>query len=108
FAGSDPYRVAIAISGTGAAVTPSADSTLADPPPSILGVIQQADADIACPPAHLQGGRIIAVLFSKEVTPESVQDRFKTENITNYDVEANHVVSVALQPGGRIVFLALR
>jgi hypothetical protein len=37
-----------------------------------------------------------------------VQDRLRAEDITNYLPEANRVVGVALQPGRRIVFLALR
>ena len=64
-----------------------------------------------------QAGRVVAVLFSEEVTPESVQDRFSAADITNYQIEIkpgeapegrNKVVGVALQPGGRIAFLALR
>src|SRR5262249_50214600 len=54
FAASDPYRVAIAVSGAAVTVSPTADAALADPPPSILGVVQQAEADIACAIGHLQ------------------------------------------------------
>ena len=51
---------------------------------------------------------IIAVLFSEEVTPESVQDKVRLEAITNYAIPGNAVVGVALQPGRRIAFMALR
>ncbi len=48
------------------------------------------------------------MLFSEEVTAQSVQDKFTAEDITHYSLDGNAVVGVALQPGGRIAFLALR
>ena len=42
------------------------------------------------------------------IAPASVQDRLDKFDITHYDVEANQVVGVALQPGRRIAYLALR
>ena len=48
------------------------------------------------------------MLFSEEVTAASVQDRLIASKITNYAADANRIVGVALQPGRRIAFLALR
>ena len=113
FAAGAPYRLTVSMNGGAATSQPlvsSGDSPVAEPPPSILGVVQQADADVLkCEDsAGTPVGRVIAVLFSKEVTADSVQDKFKTENITNYTPEANKVVSVALQPDHRIAYIALR
>ena len=56
----------------------------------------------------MEVGRVIAVLFSEEVTPEAAQDRKALDQITRYSVDGNQVVGVALQPGRRIALLALR
>jgi hypothetical protein len=123
---SDPYAVLLDLPVAGAApsgtVAPTSDAAIVPPAPRIISAIQQANADlISCDittagvgvdanGAHLglQAGRVIAVLFSEEVTPASVQDRLAASDITNYLVDENAVVGVALQPGGRIAFLALR
>ena len=82
-----------------------------DPPPTVLGVVQMAEADVVgCP---VEGrvypvGRVLAVLFSEEVTAASVQDKLGPEAITAFSPEGNRVMGVALQPGGRIAFVALR
>ena len=86
-------------------------SAVVDPPPTILGAVQQIEADqLRCdaesPPIPV--GRVIAVLFSEEVTAASVQDKLRADEITNYLIDRNQVVGVALQPGRRIAFLALR
>jgi hypothetical protein len=97
-------------SATTTAATP-ASSVIADPAPTVISVIQQKDADqLRCEPDKpgFPAGRIVAVLFSEEVTAASVQDRLIASGITNYAPEANRVVGVALQPGRRIAFLALR
>jgi len=109
---SEPYRVRFELIEPPAPPAPveAPLSVVADPPPTVLGVVQLADADrVGCSEgATYQAGRIIAVLFSEEVTPESVQDQFKPGDITNFTIEGNRVVGVALQPGRRVVFLALR
>jgi protocatechuate 3,4-dioxygenase beta subunit len=95
---------------TSAAAAPSS-SLVADPAPTVISVIQQKDADqLRCEPDKpgFPAGRIVAVLFSEEVTAASVQDRLIASKITNYEPDANRVVGVALQPGRRIAFLALR
>ena len=108
FTASDPYRVSVVVGGPADhPVAVSADTTIANAPPSIVAAVQQAAADLV-PCIQLQAGRIVAVLFSEEVTAASVQDRFKPADITNYQIDGNKVVGVALQPGGRIVMLALR
>ena len=112
---SDPYQfnVAVFAGGTavsGAPILPRA-AAVVDPPPTILGAVQQVDADqVRCDPdsAPIPIGRVIAVLFSEEVTASSVQDRLKPEDLTHYAIDGNQVVGVALQPGRRIAFLALR
>src|SRR5262249_55209928 len=53
-------------------------------------------------------GRVVAALFSQEVTAASVHDKRPAAEIANFTVDGNQVVGVALQPGRRIVFLALR
>ena len=69
--------------------------------PSIIGVVQQASADqLKCDVQEVNGiqaGRVVAVLFSEEITLESAQDRVRAEEITNYLPQANRVVGVALQ-----------
>lgn len=95
----------------GTPVTSSSDQIVVDPPPSVVSVIQQRDADqIGCDPgvSGYPAGRVVAVLFSEEVTPASVHDRVKAEDIAGFDPEVNRVVGVALQPGRRIAFVALR
>ncbi|MEO5657165.1 MAG: hypothetical protein ABIO65_12705, partial [Nitrospiria bacterium] len=94
---------------SGPAVAPTSDRPISDPPPRVISVVQQPEADkIENECGVWRFGRVVAVLFSEEVTPESIQDKFKPENITHYEAEANRVVGVALQPGRRIAFLALR
>ncbi|MEQ1728941.1 MAG: Ig-like domain-containing protein, partial [Vicinamibacterales bacterium] len=93
---------------TGRQANPSAVS---DPPPTVLGAFQVAGADVAG--CAIDGrvypvGRVVAVLFSEEVTPQSVQDQLPESNITAFSSLGNRVVSVALQPGGRIAYIALR
>ncbi len=81
-----------------------------DPPPSVLGAFQVANADVAgcmLDERSYPVGRVVAVLFSEEVTPESVQDKL-ADGITAFEAAGNRVLSVALQPGGRIAFVALR
>ena len=112
---ADPHQVRVQIvdSETDVPGAPLAPRTAAivDPPPSILGAVQQVDADVLRCDRDSPGvpaGRVIAVLFSEDVTAASVQDRVKTEDLTNYAIDGNQVVAVALQPGRRIAFLALR
>jgi len=108
FVAGDPYRLTVSVGGQAdQPVAPSTDAVIAVPPPSVIAVVQKADADIL-PCVVLQAGRVISVLFSSEVTPASAQDKFNAADITNYVIDGNKVVSVALQPGGRIALLALR
>lgn len=91
--------------------TPAAQS-IPDAAPTVLGVVQQHDADVKvvrdpCPKTY-RFGRVVAALFSEEVTAASVQDKLAKQAISNYAMEENQVVGVALQPGRRIAFLALR
>ena len=51
---------------------------------------------------------MVAVLFSEEISAEAAQDKFKAEDISHYLSDGNKVVGVALQPDGRIAFIALR
>ena len=124
FAATDPYRVLLDLPVSGAPSVvrlPASDGPIVPPPPRVLSAVQQAEADIASCTTTLvldgtpeaatlraQLGRIVAVLFSTEVTPEAVQDRLAASGITRYLVDGNAVVGVALQPGRRIAFLGLR
>jgi hypothetical protein len=107
----EPHHVAFAsTTGAGAPRGPTATQMIVDQAPSIISLIQQADADkIACVGSgEYQVGRIVAALFSEEVTAASVQDKLRSDAITNYTMNGNRVVGVALQPGRRIAFLAMR
>ena len=113
FAPTDPYRLSVETAAAGGPVLAPAMTEIADPPPSIVGVVQQGRADQVCVDAgKTEGlwrpGRIVAVLFSEEVTLQSVQDKFKADDISNFLSDGNKIVGVALQPDGRIAFLAFR
>ncbi len=102
FAGGTP--------SAGPAVGPTATTPVVDPAPTVLGAVQQAEADaLTCEASVVaRPGRVIAVLFSEEVTPTEAQDRIAASAISRFGVDGNAVVGVALQPGRRIAFLALR
>ncbi|HMC78364.1 MAG TPA: CARDB domain-containing protein, partial [Vicinamibacterales bacterium] len=105
----DPY--VFTFGEFGGDTIPGANVTqVVDPGPTVVSVIQQAQADVLkCEEEPgVPIGRIVAVLFSEEVTPESVQDRLGAADIAAFGVDGNRVVGVALQPGRRIAFLALR
>ena len=115
FTSGEPYRLTFEMvfeGGTPPARQPkptAIDQPVIDPPPTVISVVQQAEADkIQNDCGTWRFGRIVAVLFSEDVTAASVQDKFKRGEITNYAPEENEVVGVALQPGRRIAFLALR
>ncbi len=112
FGGGDPCRVTVELVGVpvpAAAAAPSADLVLTDPAPTVLGAVQQPEADkVSTECGTWRFGRVAAVLFSEEVTPESVQDKVDRARITNFSAEENQVVGVSLQPGRRIAFLAFR
>lgn len=97
-------------SSAGPAVAPNSTTPVIDPAPTVMGAVQQAEADaLTCEQSVVaRPGRIIAVLFSEEVTPAEAQDRLAATAITRFGVDGNAVLSVALQPGRRIAFLALR
>ncbi len=105
----DPLQFSVATAAT-ARVADSISPVL-DAPPGIMGVLQLPDADKLQCAADGPGypvGRVVGVLFSEEVTAASVQDKLAANLITNYEVGGNKVVGVALQPGGRIAYIALR
>ncbi|WP_211360494.1 carboxypeptidase regulatory-like domain-containing protein [Geobacter argillaceus] len=108
-AAGDPVQLAVVAAGTG--VPPAGSDLIPDLSPSIISVVQQPQADVHKCDAKDPGeplGRVVAMLFSEEVTPESVQDKLPPELIANYSPEGNKVVGVSLQPGRRIAFVALR
>lgn len=108
FGAGDPYQVSVNIGGAaGAPAALTSDEALPDAAPTVIAAVQRADADIL-PCTALPLGRIVALLFSEQVSPASVEDQFKTEDIVNYTPDGNRVLSVALQPDGRTVLLALR
>ncbi len=109
-----PFSLVFQLAGAGGSSSPapaSSNAAIVNPPPRLLGVVQQARADmLQCGPDFppIFPGRIVAALFSEEVTPESAQDKRAAIDVTRYGVDGNAVVGVALQPGRRIAFLALR
>src|SRR6185369_12235663 len=113
FAPSDPYRVSIDTGVSGGPAVTASVAAIVDPPPSIVGVVQQIQADQVCVDVGKTlglwaPGRIVAVLFSEEISAQAAQDKFKAEDINHYLMDGNKVVGVALQPDGRIAFIALR
>jgi hypothetical protein len=52
-------------------------------------------------------GQLVGLVFSEEISAASSQSGLEPVAITNYAVEGNQVLGVALQPGGRVVLLAL-
>ncbi len=108
-AAGDPVQIAVSAAGTGVAA--AGNEVVPDLPPSVMSIVQQPQADVHKCDAKDQGeplGRVVAILFSEEVTPESVQDKLPPELIANFAPEENRVVGVSLQPGRRIAFVALR
>ena len=110
---SDPYRVSIDTGASGGPAVTASVAAIVDPPPSIVGVVQQIQADQVCVDVGKTlglwaPGRIVAVLFSEEISAQAAQDKFKAEDINHYLMDGNKVVGVALQPDGRIAFIALR
>ncbi|MBL8142881.1 MAG: carboxypeptidase regulatory-like domain-containing protein, partial [Acidobacteria bacterium] len=112
---TDPLaRYAVSRSATGGSTLTPTLSSVNDPLPTVLGVVQMSSADVVgCNPEEDPGkqfnaGRVVAVLFSEDVTPASVQDKLAAGEIVSFRPEANRAVSVALQPGRRIAFVALR
>ena len=76
FAPGDPFRFTVQIGGSETRPPTRsrrrADAAIVEPPPTIVGVVQQAFADaLRCDADEKSGvpvGRVVAVLFSKEVT----------------------------------------
>ena len=111
----NPYRFEFSLAGVGSPqVQTASGSAVTNPPPTVLGAVQMAEADVVgCSAIGLENrrmhaGRVVAVLFSEEVTAESVQDVVTDGAITAFKIDGNRVVDVALQPGNRIAYVALR
>ena len=107
----DPHAVTAELVGASSTPTdPTATTAVVDPAPTVLGVVQMREADevtLCADTPPIFPGRIVAVLFSEEVTPEAVQDKAWASEISRFAVDGNRVVGVALQPGRRIAFVAL-
>jgi hypothetical protein len=81
------------------------DVLVADPGPALLTATQIVSAD---PGDRSRIGNLIGLLFSEEVSADSAQSGLGGHALTHYAVDANAVVAAQLQPGGRVVLLALR
>ncbi|MCU0256531.1 MAG: hypothetical protein MUF60_07290, partial [Vicinamibacterales bacterium] len=105
-------RYALTRAASGGAVETATFALVTDPQPTVVAIRQIPGVDVVgCPldPNRMHdAGRVVAVLFSEEVTPESVHDRAPATDIVNFQVEGNRVVGVALQPGRRVAYVALR
>ena len=103
----DPFPVTVEMVDNGELISgqplqPASASPITDPPPTVFSTVQMADADIlTCPETgtFIRLGRVVASLFSEEITPESVQDQYERIDIDNYAPENNAVVGVASSPG---------
>lgn len=105
--GTNTYELAIDDNGDGTTdrtVAPTSSAAIADEGPRLVAAVQfvtgQDDAS--------QAGQIVALLFSEEISRASSQDGLAPALLTSYAVDANQVLGVALQPGGRVVLLSLR
>ncbi|MCL4860855.1 MAG: carboxypeptidase regulatory-like domain-containing protein [Caldilineaceae bacterium] len=105
--GNNSYQLALDSDGDGAAdqqIAPTVSELVADLGPQPVGAVQ-----LYSPGKNMtKYGQLMAVVFNEEIARASSQDGFLGEQITNYQVEANQVRGVALQPGGRVVYLLLR
>ncbi|MEQ1871645.1 MAG: hypothetical protein ABL961_16640, partial [Vicinamibacterales bacterium] len=61
--GADPFLFVVETAGTGPERSASLNTSIVDPAPSILGVVQQREADCLCEKQAPYAGRIAAVLF---------------------------------------------
>ena len=108
---ADPYQVGFELVGVETPHETAAIPTLVnDPAPTVLGAVQMGEADVVgCPQEDLSNrrhaaGRVVAVLFSEEVTAESVQDKVRPEEITAFRIDGNRVVErrAAARPPHRV------
>ncbi|MDD2853093.1 MAG: carboxypeptidase regulatory-like domain-containing protein [Desulfuromonadaceae bacterium] len=104
-----PATFTVEFAGAISSKQPTLSQSIPDPAPAVISVVQQAEADkVENDCGMWRFGRVVAALFSEEVTPASVQDRLARALITNFSMDDNQVVGVAMQPGNRIAFIALR
>ena len=104
---TNTYVMNIDDTGDGAAdrqVVPTLSEIQEDRGPVVISAVQVVTGQ----PDLSQFGQLIALLFSEEISKASSQDHIEPLLITNYAVEANQVLGVALQPSGRVVLLSLR
>ncbi|MFN8491312.1 MAG: carboxypeptidase regulatory-like domain-containing protein [Caldilineaceae bacterium] len=106
--GTNNYVLALDQNGDGVAdqqINPTVNELVVDNGPQPISAVQ-----IFSNERHgiAQYGQLMGLLFNQEVSAASAQSGLKPEQITHYQVEANQVQGVALQPGGRVVLMALR
>ncbi len=88
-------------------LAPTQDELIADPGPSLISAQQVASLGVGGSDLA-RFGQVIALVFSEEISQESSQSGLTSELLTHYEVATNRVVASALQPGGRVMLLALR
>jgi hypothetical protein len=117
FSPAAPVRLSIVRAAGGAAepagppAMPTRSDNVIELPLAAVGALQLEFGDlIQCKisGAVQEVGRVVGVLFNKEVTPTAVQDQLDASEITRFGVDGNAVIGVGLQPQRRMAFLALR
>lgn len=81
-------------------ISPTGDSLLPESGPQVIAAVQVAGRD--------RFGRLLAVLFDEEIGAASSQQEKPTEEIVNFGVDDNQVLSTILQPSSRVAFVRLR
>ncbi len=105
--GANTYVLEVDQDGDGAfdlQVTPSTSEPIVDTGPTLVGAVQvvTGQADLS------RFGQMIGVLFSEEISQSSSQSGLEPALLTHYQIPDNQVLGASLQPGGRVVLLALR
>ena len=101
------YVLAIDYNGDGVAdqeLAPTSSELVVDRGPVPLTAVQifTGDNDIS------QYGQAVGVLFDEEIDSAAYEDLEPQQIAGYYQPEANEALGVAVQPGGRVVFLYLR
>jgi hypothetical protein len=104
---ANTYTLEVDQTGDGAidlTLAPSANAPVEDTGPTLAGAVQVVTgrADLS------RFGQMIGLLFSEEISSASSQAGLDPALLSHYQLADNQVLGASLQPGGRVVLLALR